>query len=503
MPRLASLQTKRLKRWLLRLRGIKPPGGQTVVSEHRLPDQRAQQEPVVLQTPLFGGASIELRAISNVNSSASDAPESNSVDEDLSEDASAPCVSLSINDIPKEIFVRILSYNDETNEGPSLPLLASWTCSRWRNLVLHTPTLWSVVRLCSYGTGLAEILLRSERCGLDFVLDSLSAQSITFPRDVSALLAVLQPHLWRAKSLNLVLPDQECVETALAELCGAAPNLHSLELGLPYDTCSGLQSFASGLSPDISTSFGAIACGSAEQLQVLKLRAVAFPWYDLAFSHLTTLCLAAMCTDDTAIIWEHLADSLSQNSLTLEELHLDQCEFQVLDEESANPVIVLPKLKYLHLRLVDPALITVLLSRVPMPNLETLELEFHVDDQCEVFRVLFPNTPTCPEEQPTASLKRVRNLTIQGGAYPADLFCEIVTRMPDLERLMLGGCVATEAVIRVLALPRVAQKLTDMWLELCENYCAFDLQRLVRARCGGVRVHEISPASGKDAGLVM
>lgn len=210
-----------------------------------------------------------------------------------------------------------------------------------------------------------------------------------------------------------------------------------------------------------------------------------------------------MCTEDTAVIWEHLADSLSRNSFTLEELYLDQCEFQVLDEEPVGPVSVLPKLKYLYLRLVDPALIAMLLSYVSMPNLETLELEFDVDDQCKVFQALFPNTSTYPEKQPSVSLKRVRNLTIQGGAYPADLFCEIVSHMPDLERLMLGGCVITEAVIRVLALPRVAQKLTDMWLELCENYCAFDLQRLVRARCGGVRVHEILPVSGRDAGLVM
>ena len=126
--------------------------------------------------------------------------------------------------------------------------------------------------------------------------------------------------------------------------------------------------------------------------------------------------------------------------------------------------------------------------------LETLELEFNSDDQCDVFRALFPSSSTCPEKEPAKSLSRVRSLAIQGGAYQADLFCEIIDRMPDLERLMLGGCIVTEAIIRTLSLPRVARKLTDMWLELCENYCAFDLQRLARARCGGVRIHEISSA---------
>ncbi|KAG9094377.1 hypothetical protein FS749_012596 [Ceratobasidium sp. UAMH 11750] len=492
MPRLASLQAKRLKRWLLRLRGAKPSGQQAVVVGSA---SRNDEASVALVARAVGAQVIEIQSGGEANINATVIERNVPVDETWSEPKE--CSSLSINDLPKEIFIRILSYDDNANEGPSLALIASWTCSRWRSVVLHTPTLWTTVRVCSYGAGLPEILLRSGECGIDFVLDSLSSQSITFPRDVSALLRILQPHFRRINSLNLVLPDQDCVEATLAELCGVVPKLQALELSLPYDPCSGMQSFASTLSSDISTTFGAVGCGSGDNLQVLKLRAVPFPWFDLAFSHLTVLCMTAMCTDETAIVWEQLADSLTRNSPTLEELVLDQCEFQILDEESTHPMIVLSKLKYLNLRLVNPALITTLLSHVSMPNLETLELEFDADDQCEVFRALFPNTdanaPPCPEKQPAVSLRRVRNLTIQGGAYPADLFCEIISRMPELERLMLGGCNVTSAVIRALSLPRIAQKLTDMWLELCDNYCAFDLQKLARARCGGVRVHEISP----------
>lgn len=403
--------------------------------------------------------------------------------------------------MPNEVFIRILSYGDDTNEGPSLPLLASWTCSRWRDIVLHTPTLWSTVRPCEYGAGLSEVLLRSRGCSIDFVLDPISSQSITFPRDISALLAILRPHLLRVRSLNLVLSNHDCVETALAELSGVVPSLQSLELGLPYDPCSGMQTFSSMLAPDISSSIGTIGFGSAEKLRVLKLRAINFPWYEGAFSHLTTLWMASMCTEETMIIWEQLASALLRNSSTLEELVLDQCEFH--DEgESLSSIITLPKLKYLYLRLSEPTLIAKLLLHVSMPNLETLELEFEADDQCEVFRALFPATSTCPETPPTKSLSRVRNFTIQGGAYPAELFCEIVSRMPNLERLMLGGCAVTAAVIRALLLPRVARKLTDMWLELCEGYCAFDLQGLVQARCGAVRVHEIRPSSHGQSVLV-
>ncbi|QRW02663.1 F-box-like protein [Ceratobasidium sp. AG-Ba] len=502
MSRLGSLQAKRLKRWLLRLRGAKPSGQQGPILENVPPSRPCLEQPTtisfarVVEGPATGARDGEVvKPLGDTVASARGAWGDRSQEVCLFDKRP----SFTINDLPKELFVRILSYDDDSNEGPSLPLVASWTCSRWRDVVLHTPTLWSVVRLCSYGAGLPEILLRSEGCGIDFILDPLSSQSITFPRDVSALLRVLQPHLRRVNSLNLVLPDHECVETVLAELCGVVPNLHALELSLPYDLCSGLQSFASSLSPDVSTAFGAIGCGSGEKLQVLKLRAVPFPWHDLAFSHLTTLCMTAMCTDETAIVWEQLADSLSRNSSTLEELVLDQCEFQIMDEEFDQPVIDLPKLKYLHLRLVDPALITTLLSHVSMPNLETLELEFDADDQCEVFRALFPladaNAPSCPDKHPAVSLRRVRNLTIQGGAYPADLFCEIISRMPDLERLMLGGCVVTSAVISALSISRIARKLTDMWLELCDNYCKFDLDKLARARCGSVRIHEISPGA--------
>ncbi|CAE6474851.1 unnamed protein product [Rhizoctonia solani] len=401
-----------------------------------------------------------------------------------------------INDLPEELFIRILLCDDETEKGPNLPLLASWTCSRWREVVLNTPTLWSTICLSVYGAGLPEVLLRSGGCGIHFILDPTSAESILFPRDVAGLLSILEPYYCGIKSLNLVLPDQDCVETALSQLCGAVPNLRSLELSLPYDPCSGMQVFAPALAPDIAASFGVVGCGSGEKLQVLKLQAVNFPWYDDAFSHLTTLHLASMCTEETMIVWEQFAETLMRNSSTLEELSLDQCDFCIEDEDEAVsfPVITLPRLKYLHLRLVDPDLIATFLSHASMPALETLELEFEPDDQCDVFRALFPSTSTCPEKEPAKSLSRVRSLAIQGGAYQADLFCEIIGRMPDLERLMLGGCIVTAAIIRTLSLPRVARKLTDMWLELCENYCAFDLQRLARARCGGVRVHEIGSA---------
>ncbi|KAG8700177.1 hypothetical protein FRC09_006128 [Ceratobasidium sp. 395] len=506
MPRLASLQAKRLKRWLLRLRGAKP-SEQPAAKVENVPQAGGCREraPVVTLTLVGGEGSIEVQRSGITNAEHAAALESSTrVNETQYLRQETLRSSLSINDLPREIFVRILSYDDDTNEGPSLALVASWTCMRWRNVALHTPTLWTTVRLCAYGAGLPEILLRSEECGIDFVLDPISSQSITFPRDVSALLRILEPHYRRINSLNLVLPDHDCVEAALAGLCGLVPNLQALELGLPYDPCSGLQSFASIICPDLAAAFGAVGCGSGEKLQILKLRAVAFPWFDLAFSHLTVLCMTSMCTDETAIIWEQLVDSLSRNSSTLEELVLDQCEFQVLDEEFTHPTIVLPNLKYLNLRLVNPALITALLSHISMPNLETLELEFDADDQCEVFRALFPspdaNALPCSDKEPAASLRRVRNLTIQGGAYPADLFCEIISRMPDLERLMLGGCNVTSAIIRTLSLPRMARKLTDMWLELCGDYCAFDLQKLARARCGGVRVHEISPGANHGHG---
>ncbi|EUC56055.1 NmrA domain protein [Rhizoctonia solani AG-3 Rhs1AP] len=486
MPHLVSTQTKRFKKWLLRFKTDNPARCHSTAVEV-LP-VKAHSGPAFVPT-LAGteGTPAGIKEDSIVFPSTTGANV-------IRARKTAQLSCTPINDLPQELFVRILLHDDGTEKGPNLPLLASWTCSRWREVVLNTPVLWGTVCLGIYGAGLPEILLRSGGCDLHFVLDSVSAESIAFPRDVSGLLSILEPHYCRLRSLNLVLPDQDCVETAIAQLCGAAPNLRSLELSLPYDPCSGMQVFAPALAPDIASSFGVIGCGSGEKLQVLKLQAVNLPWYDDAFSHLTTLHLASMCTEETMIVWEQLAETLMRNSSTLEELSLDQCDFCTEDESLSFPVITLPRLKYLHLRLVDPVLIATLLSHTSMPVLETLELEFDSDDQCEVFRALFPSTSTCPEKEPVKSLSRVRSLAIQGGAYQADLFCEIIGRMPDLERLMLGGCIVTAAIIRTLSLPRVARKLTDMWLELCENYCAFDLQRLARARCGGVRIHEISSA---------
>ncbi|CAE7110241.1 unnamed protein product [Rhizoctonia solani] len=491
MPHLVTAQTKRFKKWLLRFRPSKSARCHSAGVE--VSPGETYSKPALAPVPAWasGGASAGIKGDIVISPSAAVAKVRGYGD------IRRPCTP--INNLPQELFVRILLHDDETDQGPNLPLLASWTCSRWREIVLNTPILWSTVCLGIYGAGLPEILLRSGGCGIHFLLDPVSAESITFPRDISGLLSILEPHYCRLRSLNLVLPDQDCVETALAQLCGATPNLQSLELSLPYDSCSGMQVFAPALAPDIASSFGAVGCGSGEKLQVLKLQAVNLPWYDDAFSHLATLHLASMCTEETMIVWEALAEALMRNSSTLEELSLDQCDFCIEDESLSCPVITLPRLKYLHLRLVDRALISTLLSRTSMPALETLELEFDPDDQCEVFRALFPSAPTCPNEDPAKSLSRVRSLAIQGGAYQADLFCEIIGRMPDLERLMLGGCIVTEAIIRTLSVPRVARKLTDMWLELCENYCAFDLQRLARARCGGIRIHEIGSATRAPA----
>ncbi|CAE6518172.1 unnamed protein product [Rhizoctonia solani] len=467
MPHLISAQTKRFKKWLLRFKTGKPARCHSTAVELLPVPVRPELAfvPVLVQSSRgipVGAKESSVISSSNVSTDV--------IRTDKIKDLQRSCTS--INDLPQELFVRILLHDEEADKGPNLPLLASWTCSHWREVVLNTPTLWSTVCLAIYGAGLPEILLRSGGCDIHFILDSLSAESIAFPRDVSGLLSILEPHYYRLRSINLVLPDQDCVETALAQLCGAAPNLRSLELSLPYDSYSGMQVFAPALAPDIAGSFGAVGCGSGEKLQVLKLQAVNLPWYDEAFSHLTTLHLASMCTEETMIVWEQLAETLLRNSSTLKELSLDQCDFCTEDESLSFPVITLPQLKYLHLRLVDPALIAMLLSHTSMPALETLELEFDSDDQCEVFRALFPSTSTCPQEEPVKSLSRVRNLAIQGGAYQADLFCEIIDRMPDLERLMLGGCIVTAAIIRTLSLPRVARKLTDMWLELCENYYA-------------------------------
>ncbi|KAF8705400.1 hypothetical protein RHS03_05646, partial [Rhizoctonia solani] len=493
MPHFVSSQTKRFKKWLLRFKTGKFVGHRPTGIEVLSANSHSQPLHVPVALQVARGTLVE--TLAGAKEDTVDTPSTaRAVVSGASLSGNTRISCISINDLPRELFIRILSYEGETDEGPNLPLLASWTCSRWREVVLNTPTLWSTVCLGVYGAGLPEILLRSGGCSIDFILDSTSAESIAFPRDVSGLLAILEPYYCRIRSLNLVLPDQDCVETTLAQICGAVPNLQSLELSLPYDPCSGMQIFAPALASDIANSFGVIGCGSGEKLQVLKLQAVNFPWYDNAFSHLTTLRLASMCTEETMIVWEQLAETLMRNGSTLEELSLDQCDFCVEDESLSFPVVTLPQLKYLHLRLVDPGLIAMLLSHTSMPALETLELEFDPDDQCEVFRALFPSTSTCLEKEPAKSLSRVRSLAIQGGAYQADLVCEIIGRMPDLERLMLGGCIVTAAIIRTLSLPRVARKLTDMWLELCENYCAFDLQRLARARCGGVRVHEIGSA---------
>ncbi|KAI0081602.1 hypothetical protein K474DRAFT_1252134 [Panus rudis PR-1116 ss-1] len=147
--------------------------------------------------------------------------------------------------LPAELlsYIFILGAQDD----PVLPLIVSHVCRSWRNLALHTPSLWRFIALDARLRLWAEYIRRARACTLDIQLTprgQLGYYTTSIPRNrthgrhylgaqsVQLYIQCVAPHIPRWRSLEIEFRHYAPYlwNAALSPCCGHGPALYASQL---------------------------------------------------------------------------------------------------------------------------------------------------------------------------------------------------------------------------------------------------------------------------------
>ncbi|KAJ3724527.1 hypothetical protein C8R42DRAFT_662077 [Lentinula raphanica] len=294
-----------------------------------------------------------------------------------------------INQLPNELLTLIFSFGSHLPQlelrypmtpvppfkSPTFVETVMKTCRRWRQLIKHTPSLWTNVlisrsrsdldRLPSVAdfqkpmSSITAALQRSSNLPLDITIDFTHISSKTVIRQLSA-----ESERWR--SLSIFVQTSQNLPAVLKHLKDIrAPGLQTLEITA--------HKFHDGDFPHSSPdSF----LRSSPQLSTVRLNRVGLRWGASPLRGLTTLELRF-------VIWPSHTEfqTLFLNSPKLQnlKLHFDTHAFTRLDRNhvSSRPLIKIPCLRTLELRFIyhdssSTHNVILLLQLFSMPMLEEL-----------------------------------------------------------------------------------------------------------------------------------
>ncbi|KAF9071734.1 hypothetical protein BDP27DRAFT_1446213 [Rhodocollybia butyracea] len=283
-----------------------------------------------------------------------------------------------INQLPNELLTLIFSYGSQLPhfelrypltpvppfKTPSLIETVICVCQRWRQLAIHTPSLWTSVlvtrsrsdldRLPSVAdfqkpmNSISHALQRTLNLPLDITLDCTHISSKTAIRQLAA-----ERHRWR--SLSIIVPTTGNLPSVLANLKDIeAPFLECLEITA--------NKFHDG---DLSSATPLAFLKSSPRLSTVRLNRVGIRWSASPLQALSTLELRF-------ILWPSHTDfqNLFANSPGLQnlKLHFDTHAFARLDRNNGSPTVIRPLIK--------------------IPCLRTLELRFIYHDNSSTHNVI-------------------------------------------------------------------------------------------------------------------
>ncbi|KAJ4483389.1 hypothetical protein J3R30DRAFT_3698197 [Lentinula aciculospora] len=272
-----------------------------------------------------------------------------------------------INQLPNELLTLIFSFGSQLPhfelryplspvppfKSPSLVETVMKTCRRWRQLIKHTPSLWTNVLISRSRSDLDSLpsvadfqkpmssvtaaLQRSSNLLLDIMIDLTHISSKTAIRQLSA-----ESERWR--SLSILVQTSQNLPAVLSHLKDIhAPELQTLEITA--------HKFHDGDSPHTSA-HGFLK--SSLRLSTVRLNRVGLRWSASPLRGLTTLELRF-------VIWPSHTDfqNLFTNSPELQnlKLHFDTHAFNRLDRNNGptnmlRPLIKIPCLRTLELRFI-------------------------------------------------------------------------------------------------------------------------------------------------------
>ncbi|KAJ4002073.1 hypothetical protein F5050DRAFT_1802642 [Lentinula boryana] len=284
----------------------------------------------------------------------------------------------SINQLPNELLTLIFFFGSQlphfdlryplssvpSFKSPTFVEIVMKTCRRWRQLIAHTPSLWTNVLISRSRSDLDRLpsiadfekpmgsitsaLQRSSNLLLDITIDFTHISSKTAIRQLSA-----ESERWR--SLSIFVQTSQNLPAVLSHLKDIrAPELQTLEITA--------HKFHDGDFPHTSPH---AFLKSSPHLSTVRLNRVSLRWGASPLRGLTTLELRF-------IIWPSHTDfqTLFTNSPELQnlKLHFDTHAFTRLDRNNGNFTMTRPLIK--------------------IPCLRTLELRFIYHDSSSTYNVI-------------------------------------------------------------------------------------------------------------------
>lgn len=263
---------------------------------------------------------------------------------------------LPIQQLPTEVTLHLFDmmlrpvkrryYHDTLKE-------ISRVCHRWRNVIHHTPALWSKI----YGNTLRQIvdqaLERSAAHPLDAWFSSMGRENRI---DLECFVERLSPHIGRCQSIALTYFGEWDPSQGLIQLIHRpAPKLERVTL----EDQRALTDFSNAELFD----------GQAPMLEEVKVLGIACDWRGAAFRGLAALSLSKVLFPTI----DYLLETLDQNRL-LTCLKLSFVTFQDANAQTMTPYIVLPLLTNFSLALDDIRTTEIVFDRINAPTCSNLVL---------------------------------------------------------------------------------------------------------------------------------
>ena len=363
--------------------------------------------------------------------------------------------------LPVELLSRVFQSGMHDRLYPGFPLLStpafevqvSHVCRHWRDIALHTQSLWTTLhfRLKSHMERAHAYLSRSNRLLIDILVDTCAEDEYEegynlFRPEFKHVFDILIPQVDRWRSLALKVRDRGCKHGARNALstCGPARNLEYLQLWHIEDWDSAEKLFTQiGLPPVI------IFDKSLPSLKHLSLIGVNVPWLQSPFLEDLTSIDFALHSEDVRIPYNVWANMLA-TSPRLERLSLHYSGPKACPDAWPETIVPLPNLKELSLTDMDPPYMCEILRRLHMPNVTHLRLELPAQeldvnfDSFLAYLITPPSRPTTNQEaRPAAEsneplFPRLRTLAIHALKCSTESFRRLLEVSSHVTRLELG-----------------------------------------------------------------
>lgn len=364
--------------------------------------------------------------------------------------------------------------SNSSEEEPSTPfqILVSHVCSRWRNLVLDTPSFWSKLNFAE-GPPYERSRIWIERAKdipLDLKIDcrvddfdpvvseeEIDGEPILVPEidkeQLKTILDLIMPHVARWRSLVVLVTYYEYMHIALSRFaeCDAAPEMETLELG-HYEDRDEYEQFVPVEYIEPFRVFGS----NMPKLKDLTLWGIHLDWEGSLpiFGCLTSLELA-FHAKDVRPTYDTFSQMLKASSrLSTLSLALSGPADPITDW--GHEIIELPSVDDLQLYYHDCQYIQQLMLHLITPNITSLILAYDGEDFTDFARQLTQPMPG----KSTSILAGLKSLKLSGLPCDDRTVEKVYEQLNGLENLHLN-CSTEEANAFFVALAKKSPGATS------------------------------------------